>query len=115
MNINEELKDLDESIHLYDDIVSSLSISMASARASRMALVARQRELKGFVVEAVDMLRAVRGMQGVSPFGDHDYDDHDPGPFDEAVSYRFDDYDYDRSDDDIDTHHLDQYGSDVLS
>ena len=98
MNINDELKELDENIHLYDDIVSSLSISMASARASRMALVARRRELKGFVVEAVDMLRAVRGMQGVSPFDDHDYDDHDPGPFD-----------------DIDTHHLDQYGSDVLS
>jgi hypothetical protein len=100
MNINDELKELDENIHLYDDIVSSLSISMASARASRMALVARQRELKGFVVEAVDMLKAVRGMQGVN----------------EPVSYRdrFDasiDFDYD----DIDTSDLDQYGSDVLS
>ena len=74
MNINEELHDLDESIHLYDDIVSSLSISMASARASRMALVARQRELKGFIVEAVDMLSAVRGLQDVSTTDDCDDD-----------------------------------------
>lgn len=75
MNINEELHDLDESIHLYDDIVSSLSINMALARASRMALVARQRELKGFIVEAVDMLSAVRGLQDVSTTDDCD-DDH---------------------------------------